>query len=85
MLVQNGLRGPIQILGQPYNGQMPSFSWLEDQQLSDILNYLSTAWGNAKLLPSGFKAYTPQEVNALRQKRLSSVEMLEVRKQLGLP
>ncbi len=82
-LIQNGLRGPIQVLGNRFNGQMPSFSWLEDAQLSSLLNYISTAWGNAKGLPADFKPYTSEEVKTLRNK-LSSVQMLELRSKLGL-
>lgn len=84
-LIGNGLRGGIQVLGQPYNGQMPSFLWLEDAQISDLLNYLSVAWDNAKLLPTDFKPYTPEEVKAARGKLGSSANMLEIRTKLGLP
>lgn len=84
-VIQNGLHGGIRVLGKPYNGQMPSFLWLEDAQMSDLLNYLSIAWDNAKLLPADFKPYTAEEIQLLRNKKLSSTQMLLERDKLELP
>lgn len=47
-LVRHGLRGPLTINGNSYDGVMPGFSSekLSDADVANILNYVRTAWGN---------------------------------------
>ena len=42
-----GLAGPITVNGVDYNGVMPSFGHLSDADLSAVLSYVFTSWGNA--------------------------------------
>lgn len=42
----NGLRGPIEINGQKYNQQMPSQNFLSDEELAQIINYVSKSFNN---------------------------------------
>ena len=42
----NGLEGEIIVNGEAWNGYMPQHSFLNDQQITDILNYIRTNFGN---------------------------------------
>jgi nitrite reductase (NO-forming) len=44
--VVNGLHGPIEVSGQPYNGTMPPMGHLKDEEIADILSYVRSSWGN---------------------------------------
>ncbi len=45
--VVNGLHGPIEVNGQPYNGTMPPMGHLKDEEIAEILSYVRSSWGNA--------------------------------------
>lgn len=83
-LLLGGLQGKITVEGTAYNGVMPSWSQLSDQQIADVLNYVSTAWGNDKLLPKDFKPFTAADVKADRAKKLSSSQVYDLRQKLNL-
>ncbi len=42
----NGLEGEINVNGESWNGYMPQHSFLSDKQITDILNYIRTSFGN---------------------------------------
>lgn len=69
-----GLEGPIQVRGTTYNGQMPAWSALTDEELSETMNYLMSGWGDDAALPD-FAPYTPDEVAALRETPLSAQDV----------
>ncbi len=46
--VVNGLSGPIQVQGKLYNQEMPSFRFLTDKELSDVLTYVRASFGNSR-------------------------------------
>jgi len=79
-----GLQGPIVAQGNTYNGSMPSFGYLSDDDLAAVLNHALTAWGNNKLLPKGFRPLTAAEVKAMRAKTLTPQEVYENWKKLDL-
>ena len=78
-----GLQGQIEVKGMKYNGFMPSFSQLKDEEIAALLNHIATAWGDDKKV-KGFKPFTAAEVKALREKKLTPQQVLEERKKLGL-
>jgi mono/diheme cytochrome c family protein len=45
-IVLEGLSGPIEVNGQPYNSVMPHLAYLSDQQVADVVSYTLNAWGN---------------------------------------
>ena len=47
-IVRRGLRGPLKVNGQLYNGLMPPITaeTLPDADLANVLNYVRQAWGN---------------------------------------
>ncbi|MER3451886.1 MAG: cytochrome C biogenesis protein CcsB [Thermus sp.] len=83
MVLLNGLSGPIEVKGMKYNGAMPAFGGLKDEEIAALLNHIATAWGDAKKVKD-FNPFTAEEVKALRTKKLTSQQVLEERKKLGL-
>jgi nitrite reductase (NO-forming) len=46
-IVLNGLTGPVVVNGQTYNGQMPSWSYLADDDIANILTFVRNSFGNS--------------------------------------
>lgn len=42
-----GLSEPIEVNGETYNQEMPSFQQLSDQEIADILSYIRNSFGNS--------------------------------------
>jgi caa(3)-type oxidase subunit IV len=76
-----GLQGPIQVEGMTYNGMMPAWGHLSDDQIAAVINHVVAELGDA---PEGFVPYTADDVAAHRGDELTSAEVHEVRDQLGL-
>ncbi|MGV3503589.1 MAG: PQQ-dependent sugar dehydrogenase [Adhaeribacter sp.] len=55
-----GLSGPIKVKGQTYDQQMPAFAFLSDQDLSQVLSYIRSEFGNQA------SAINAQEVSQVR-------------------
>ena len=81
-----GLQGKIDIDGQKtgYDGIMPSFYSLNDEEVAAVLNYVLTSWGNDKLLPKDFKPISADEVKTQRGKNLTMQQVYQIRKELNL-
>jgi nitrite reductase (NO-forming) len=45
--VVHGLQGPITVLGQPYDGQMPPLGFLTDDEIAGVLTYVRSSFGNS--------------------------------------
>jgi mono/diheme cytochrome c family protein len=58
--VMHGMSGEIIVNGKTYNGEMTGFD-LNDQEISDVLNYIRNSFGNKGA------AVTPDEVKAVRK------------------
>jgi mono/diheme cytochrome c family protein len=74
-----GLEGEINVNGNAFAGAMPAWSALSDNDIADVLNYVSHAWDNGKSLPSGFKPFTSDEIKALRAPELTSAQVYALR------
>lgn len=62
-LVLHGAAGPITVNGQPWNGVMPPWKdVLDDDQIAAVLTFIRAEWGNQAA------AVTPEQVAALRGK-----------------
>jgi hypothetical protein len=57
---------------------MQSWPQLHDQDVADVLNFVLTRF-NAKLLPSGFKPVTSDEVNKARATKISTGDVRKER------
>lgn len=77
-----GLQGEITVKGEKYTGVMPAFNTLTDAQVADVLNHISSQWGNK--LPAGQKAFTADEVKAARATKMTAAQVADARKKLGL-
>jgi mono/diheme cytochrome c family protein len=77
-----GLQGQITIKGAKYQGAMPAYAQLKDEEIAGLLNHISTQWGNK--FPAGQKAFTADEVKAQRAKTMTAAQVLEARNKLGL-
>ncbi len=73
-VVLYGLQGPLTAEGKTYNGVMPPFRQLKDQEVADVLNYVLTTFAKSKAKP-----ITAAEVKAARAKALSPQEVLKSR------
>lgn len=78
----HGQAGAITVKGQNYNGAMPAYAQLSDQQLADVLNHVATQWGNK--FPAGQNPFTPAEIKAERAKTMNAAQVNAARKALGL-
>lgn len=79
-----GLQGPIEVLGANYNGNMPAWKQLSNDDIADVLNYTLHTWGNDELLPDDFEVYSAAEIAALRDQDLDADAMYAQRQALGL-
>jgi mono/diheme cytochrome c family protein len=61
-IVLFGLEGPIEVNGRDYNQVMPAQDYLNDNQISGILSYIRSSWGN-KASP-----VSPAEIATIRKK-----------------
>jgi mono/diheme cytochrome c family protein len=57
-----GMQGPVRVRGNIYDGVMPAFAHLTDEQIAAVLNHTLTAWGNDRLLPRNHRPITAAEV-----------------------
>lgn len=60
-IVLFGLEGPITVNERDYNQPMPPQAYLTDKQISEILTYIRSSWGNKA------SAVTPAEVSKVRK------------------
>ncbi|MBX3144490.1 MAG: cytochrome c [Trueperaceae bacterium] len=77
-----GLQGQIAVNGMNYNGFMPAWPQLSDEQIASILNHIVTKLGTA---PAGFVPYQPADIAAERSAGLTAVAVHEARGSLNLP
>jgi mono/diheme cytochrome c family protein len=78
-LVLFGLSGAIEIEGTPYNGVMPAWSSLKDDEIAAVIDHVLTTWGNAAHLPKEFKPIVPSDIAAARAENLTSEQVYAMR------
>ena len=83
-LLLYGLNGPIEVAGENYNGQMPAWRQLGDDEIAEVLNYILTSWGN-DAVTENFEPYTAEDVEPFRDAALSPDDVYELRQALELP
>src|ERR1700722_2101150 len=79
MVLLFGPEGEINVNGNAFAGAMPAWSALSDNDIADVLNYVSNAWDNGKSLPSDFKPFTSDEIKALPTPPLTSAAVYALR------
>lgn len=76
-----GLQGAITVDGASYNGLMPGWQQLSDDQLAAVINHVVAGFDGA---PDGFDAIRADEVAAARGQGLNGGAVYELRGALGL-
>ncbi len=78
-IVLNGMSGPIEAKGTTYNGLMPPFGSLSDDEIAGTLNYLLNKY-NLGMLPKEFAPITAAEVRQARASHPSATDLARERK-----
>ena len=73
-----GLTGEIEVDGSKYNGAMPAWGYLSDEEIAAVVNHALSSWDNPSIVED-FKAYTPTDVAKVRSLELSSADTLDQR------
>jgi mono/diheme cytochrome c family protein len=60
-LLLHGLEGEIDVLGERYNGIMPPWSHLNDEQIASVMTYVRASWSNSA------EDVSPDLVTAVRE------------------
>ena len=60
-VVLHGLQGAVEVAGETYNGAMPGWAMLSDEELAAVMTHERTSWGN------NAARVTAEEVAALRE------------------
>jgi mono/diheme cytochrome c family protein len=81
-VVLHGMAGQVTVENKKFNGVMPSFSFLSDQEIAAAINYVRSAWGNDAHAPAGAKKITAKDVAAVRKTAMSSAEVHAQRAEL---
>ncbi|HKJ87137.1 MAG TPA: c-type cytochrome [Gammaproteobacteria bacterium] len=71
LVVLNGMTGKIQVKGDTFNGNMPSFDFLSDDKIAAVIHYVRTQWGNKSNRPAGMEKLSADDVSTVRKKKLS--------------
>lgn len=58
-IIRKGMKGPLTVNGVTYNQVMPGHEDLTDSQITNLLNFLQTNWGNSN------QPYTIREASEL--------------------
>lgn len=67
-ILLHGLQGPIQVKGSTYNGAMPPWKQLKDDQIASILTYIRNEWGNSA------PPITAEQVAKIREETAAQTE-----------
>ncbi len=82
-VVLYGLQGPITVDGKAFNGAMPGWGHLSNEDLAAALNYVSSNWGGLPGAPADL--FTADGLQAARDTQLTPQEVHGLRGELGLP
>ena len=72
-----GMKGEIKVVDNVFNGTMPAWVSLSDEDIAGVLNYVVKAWEQE--LPEVFEEFTAEEVAAARGEELSFDDVLALR------
>ena len=71
----------IVVKGNSFNGVMPSWAQLGDNEIAAVLDHILTSWGNDKQLPRDFAPILPSEIAAARAQQLNAAQVHALRQQ----
>lgn len=61
-VILKGLNEEIKVNGKTYSMMMPEQSYLSDEEIADVTNYVANSWGNKSKV-----VFTPAQVKAARK------------------
>lgn len=61
-IILKGLNEEIKVNGKTYSMMMPEQSYLSDEEIADVTNYITNSWGNKTKT-----VFTPAQVKAARK------------------
>ncbi|KYP13713.1 cytochrome c [Flavihumibacter sp. CACIAM 22H1] len=61
-IILKGLNEEIKVNGKTYSMMMPEQSYLSDEEIADVANYITNSWGNKSKA-----VFTPAQVKAARK------------------
>lgn len=79
-----GLQGRIAAEGETYNGQMPAWSQLSNEQIAGVLNYILNTWANETAGEADGLPYAADDIEPFRQEVLTPDQVHEIRESLPL-
>jgi cytochrome c oxidase subunit II len=79
-LLLGGLQGPIEVGGAKYNGIMPAWKQLSDEDIAAVLNHTLMTWET----PENFEPYKAEEIGAARAEELAATDVYTLRQSLNL-
>lgn len=77
-----GLEGPITVEGESYNGVMPSFFRMSDEEIAAVIDHVVTALGEGAQPPEGYEPLTAADVKTARNAALSPALVHDRRPQI---
>jgi cytochrome c oxidase subunit 2 len=83
-LLLYGLTGEISVGGTTYNGQMPAWQQLSDEEIASTLNHLLSGWEDDPSQLQEFEAYTAQDIGPLRDQPMTAADVHAFRQTLNL-
>ncbi len=75
-----GMMGEITIAENTFNGAMPAWGSLSDEDIAGVLNYIVSSWEQE--LPEDFAEFTAEEVATARAEELNFDDVLALRNAL---
>ncbi len=79
LVALNGLAGPIDVGDAHVDGEMPSFDFLSDAEITAVVAYVRGKWGNAALAPADLPPLTADDVAAARGRQLTPAGVHDLR------
>ncbi len=74
-ILLHGLNGPVQVLGQTYNGVMPAWGRFSDAQIAAVLTFIRGSWGNTAAPIAADLIATERKATAGRQDAWLATEL----------
>lgn len=74
-VVLHGLHGELTVKGQRYNGEMPYWRQLKDEQIAAVMTYIRASWGNQASSVDAALVERIRKEDAGREKPLEASEL----------
>ncbi|OZC01417.1 c-type cytochrome [Rubricoccus marinus] len=83
-ILLHGMNGPVEVLGATYNGNMPAWAILSDEEIAAVTTHERTSWGNAAEPITAAEVAAIRELTASRSQPWTAAELQDPANQ-GVP